>query len=169
MEMRHHHEDALCCGFGRGASWEKNLTIPFDILRGTVKRIREAEETGADTLVTYCAGCFWLLLAGCELSGSSIRVMHLVELVREAMGEGVDFPRKARAWDILAAMTFKIIQESAGRNVWIETVKAELDPAEWRARPQRLLKAFRAGLNTPAGQRAFRAGFSGLERLTSQV
>lgn len=167
LEMRHNREDALCCGFGRGASWERNLKIPFDILQGTVKRIREAEETGVDTLVTYCAGCFWLLLAGCELSGSSIRVMHLMELVREAMGENVDFPRKERAWDILAAMSFKILQESTGRNVWIENVKATPDPAEWRARPQRLLKAFRSVLRTGAGQRAFRAGFSGLEKLTN--
>ena len=165
LEMRHHHEDALCCGFGRGASWKRNLTIPFDILRGTVKRIREAEETGADTLVTYCAGCFWLLLAGCELSGSSIRVMHLMELVREAMGEEAVFPRKERARDILAVLTFKILQESSRRNVWIETVKAEPDPAEWRDRPQRLLKAFRASLNTRAGQRAFRTGFSWLDKL----
>ena len=166
-EMHHHHMDALCCGFGRGAGWTRNIQIPLDILRGTVRRIREAEETGTGTLVTYCAGCFWLLLAAGELVQSPVRVVHLVELVREAMGEKVDFPRSDRAWDILAAMTYQIMSGMGEKHFWIQDVKAELDPLEWGARPQVLLKAFRRGLSTRAGRQAFRAGFNGLKRMTS--
>lgn len=166
-EMRHHHMDALCCGFGRGAGWRRNIQIPFDILLGTAKRIREAEETGTDTLVTYCAGCFWLLLAAGELMESPVRVVHVIELVREAMGEEVRFPRRERAWDILAAMTHQILSTIGEKHFWIEDVRAELDPLEWRARRQLSLKVFRKSLNTRAGRRMFRSGFHGLQRVLS--
>ncbi len=166
-EMRHHHVDALCCGFGRGAGWRSNIRIPFDILSGAAKRIREAEETGTDTLVTYCAGCFWLLLAARELTDSPIRVVHLIELVRDAMGEKVDFPRSERGWDILAAMTYQIMSTMGQQHLWIQNVKAELDPQEWRGRPQLFLKTFRKSLNTRAGQHIFRSSFNGLKRALS--
>ncbi len=162
-EMKHHREDALCCGFGRGAGWEKNLRIPFDILRATVRRIREAEQTGADTLVTYCAGCFWLLLAGRELMRSPVRVVHLVELLREATEETVEFPREDRAWDILAVMTVQLLRTAPEQFGPIQEIRAHLDPAEWRARPQRLIRAFRRSLDHPMGRDAFRAAFFGLE------
>ena len=166
-EMRHHHMDALCCGFGRGAGWKRNLQIPFDILNGSAKRIREAEETGTETLVTYCAGCFWLLLAARELMDSPVRVVHLIELVREAMGEKVDFPRSERAWDILAAMTYQIMGTIGDDPFWIQDVRAELDPLEWRSRRQLLLRTFRASLDTWVGRRLFRSGFNGLRTIFS--
>jgi hypothetical protein len=143
------------------------IQIPFDILLGTVKRIREAEETGTDTLVTYCAGCFWLLLAAAQLMDSPVRVVHVIELVREAMGEEVKFPRRERAWDILAAMTYQILSRIREKHFWIQDVRAELDPLEWRARRQPLLKVFRRSLNTRAGQHMFRSGFNGLQRMLS--
>ncbi|MEW6441294.1 MAG: (Fe-S)-binding protein [bacterium] len=165
VEMRHHHADALCCGFGRGAGWSKGFLVPMDILKGTMKRIREAEETGAGTLVTYCAGCLWLFLAARELMSSPVRIVHLIELVREAMGEEVRFPRTERAWDILAAMSFKILRETGNRNVWIPGVASTTDPADWSARPQRLLRGFRKALGAPPVQEAFRRAFQGAVRV----
>jgi len=165
-EMRHHHQDALCCGFGRGAGWSRNHRIPADILQGTLKRIREAEATGADTLVTYCAGCFWLFLAAAALAGTPVRVVHLVELLRESMGETVAFDRQERAWDILAAMTWKTARETGRRNVWIRDVRAELDPSVWNADPQRGLRALRRALGVPRVRAAVRAGFRVLGRMT---
>jgi Fe-S oxidoreductase len=165
-EMRHHRADALCCGFGRGASWSSNFRIPFDILEGAAARIREAEDTGTDTLVTYCAGCFWLLLAAGELVESRVRIVHLIELVREAMGEEVAFPRRDRAWDILAAMTHQIGQGMGRKHFWIRDVAARMDPSEWRARPQPAIRALRKGLNTELGRRAFRSSFSSLKRIS---
>jgi hypothetical protein len=165
VEMRNHHADALCCGFGRGAGWKRNFQIPFDILQGTMKRIKQAEETGADTLVTYCAGCLWLFLIAAELAESPIRIVHLIELVREAMGERVEFPREERAWDILTAMTYKILQEAGRKNVWIQEVKAEVDPARWNRRPQMPLKAFRRSMNNPLGRQIVRSTFRGLARM----
>jgi Fe-S oxidoreductase len=165
VEMRHNHMDALCCGFGRGAGWRKNSAIPFDIIGGTMKRIREAEETGVDTLVTYCAGCFWLLLAARELMESPIKIVHSVELVREAMGEEVNFPRQERTLDILAALTYQIMNGIGRKHFWVQDVRAEIDPVEWRSRPHYLLKAVRKGLDSPAIRDLYRAGFRRLARI----
>jgi hypothetical protein len=165
VEMRHHHVDALCCGFGRGAGWSSNIRIPFDILEGAAKRIREAEDTGTDTLVTYCAGCFWLLLAARELIRSRVRVVHLIELVREAMGESVAFPRGDRAWDILTAMVYQIGQGIGRRHFWIRDVTATVDPFEWRSRRQLVMRALRKGLDTEVGRRMFRSCFRSLARV----
>ena len=164
-EMRHHRADALCCGFGRGAGWSSNLRIPFDILEGAVTRIREAEETGADTLVTYCAGCFWLLLAAGELVESRMRIVHLIELVRKAMGEEVAFPRRDRAWDILTAMAREIGRGMGRRNFWIRDVASELDPSEWRSRRQPVVRALRGALGSEFGRSAFRSSFNSLKRV----
>jgi Fe-S oxidoreductase len=164
-EMRHHHLDALCCGFGRGAGWSRNSRIPFDILEGAARRIREAEETGADALVTYCAGCFWLLLAAGELIESRVRIVHLIELVREAMGESVAFPRRDRAWDILTAMACQIGRGVGRSHFRIGDVTAELDPFEWRTRRQLVTRALRKGLETEMGRRVFRSSFGSLKRV----
>jgi len=164
-EMRHHRADALCCGFGRGAGWSSNWRIPFDILDGAATRIREAEATGTDILVTYCAGCFWLLLAAGELAKSRMRIVHLTELVREAMGEEVAFPRRERAWDILAAMTHQIGRNLGRRNFWIRDVASEADPSEWRSRRQPVVRALRKGLGSGLGRSAFRSSFNSLKRV----
>ena len=164
-EMRHHHTDALCCGFGRGAGWRRNSQIPLDILEGASRRIREAEATGADNLVTYCAGCFWLLLAASEMIESRVRVVHLIELVREAMGETVSFPRRERAWDILTAMAWQIGRRMGRRHFWIRDVSAEVDPIEWKRRRRLALRALRKGLDTELGRRMFRSSFGSLKRV----
>ena len=165
VEMKHNHMDALCCGFGRGAGWRRNSAIPFDIIGGTMRRIKEAEETGVDTMVTYCAGCFWLFLAASELMESPVKIVHLIELVREAMGEEVIFPRQERSLDILAALTYQIINGVGRKHFWVQDIRAEIDPAEWRSRPHNLLKAIRKGLDSPAGRYINRAGFHMLDRI----
>ncbi len=67
IEMKHSKRDSLCCGFGAGASWVKNISIPFDILSEGRKKFKEAMDTGADGLVSYCGGCIYLLWAAKEL------------------------------------------------------------------------------------------------------
>ncbi len=164
-EMRHHHIDALCCGFGRGAGWTSNARIPLDILEGAARRIREAEDTGTDTLVTYCAGCFWLLLAARELIQSRVRVVHLLELVREAMGEEVAFPRQDRAWDILTAMAHQVGRGIGRRHFWIHDVTANVSPSEWRTKRQLGIRILRKSLDTEVGRKTFRSSFASLKRV----
>jgi hypothetical protein len=124
VEMKHSKQDALCCGFGAGASWKHNISIPFDIISEGAKRIREAEETGADALVSYCGGCIYLLWAARELLGSKIDLFHMVELVRLAMGEKLVYPEAhvKRAWDIIAIITYQWLLSLFQKNFRIERI-----------------------------------------------
>ncbi len=76
-----HREHSLCCGFGAGASWERNVHFPFDILASGRKKMQEAEATGAEALVIYCGGCLYLLWAARELFQSDVKAYHHIELV----------------------------------------------------------------------------------------
>jgi Fe-S oxidoreductase/nitrate reductase gamma subunit len=83
VEMTHHRADSLCCGGGGGRMWQD--------LDGEVKmsevRIREAEATGAQILITACPLCRIMLGDGCKVAGleKSLRIMDLNELVLEAL------------------------------------------------------------------------------------
>ncbi len=85
VEMTHHRADSLCCGGGGGRMWQD--------LDGEVKmsevRIREAETTGAQILITACPLCRIMLEDGCKVAGlqKSLQVMDLNELVLQALEE----------------------------------------------------------------------------------
>ncbi len=84
VEMTHHGADSLCCGGGGGRMWQD--------LNGEVKmsevRIREAEATGAQILVTACPLCRIMLEDARKAAGlnETLRVMDLNELVLQALG-----------------------------------------------------------------------------------
>ncbi|GAB4279660.1 MAG: FAD-binding and (Fe-S)-binding domain-containing protein [Deferrisomatales bacterium] len=79
-EMPHNRQDSLCCG----------LVAAFDSLPTVAhsgqKRVAEAEATGADYLVTNCAGCGSQFNAVSQALGSRIRQRSLTDLVAEALG-----------------------------------------------------------------------------------
>jgi Fe-S oxidoreductase/nitrate reductase gamma subunit len=83
VEMTHHGADSLCCGGGGGRMWQD--------LNGEVKmsdvRIREAEATGAQILVTACPLCRIMLEDARKAAGlnETLRVMDLNELVLQAL------------------------------------------------------------------------------------
>jgi Fe-S oxidoreductase len=56
VEMEHHGKDTLCCGCAAV------VTQPAAGDKATVRRLREAEATGADTLITLCHNCHWIFL-----------------------------------------------------------------------------------------------------------
>jgi len=84
VEMAHHRADSLCCGGGGGRMWQD--------LQGEVKmsavRIREAEATGAEILITACPLCLIMLEDARKAAGlkEPFRVMDLSELVLQATG-----------------------------------------------------------------------------------
>jgi Fe-S oxidoreductase len=84
VEMTHHRADSLCCGGGGGRMWQE--------LSGEVKmseiRLREAEATGAEILITACPLCLIMLEDARKAAGlkEPIRVMDLNEVVLEAVG-----------------------------------------------------------------------------------
>ena len=85
VEMPHHGEDSLCCGGGGGRMWQD--------LQGDVKmsevRIREAEATGAEIVITACPLCLIMLEDARKAAGfkEPFRVMDLNELVLQALEE----------------------------------------------------------------------------------
>jgi Fe-S oxidoreductase/nitrate reductase gamma subunit len=83
VEMTHNRADSLCCGGGGGRMWQD--------LNGEVRmsdvRIREAEATGAQILVTACPLCRIMLEDARKAAGvnEALRVMDINELVLQAM------------------------------------------------------------------------------------
>ncbi|MFH1081931.1 MAG: (Fe-S)-binding protein, partial [Pseudomonadota bacterium] len=87
VEMTHHRVDSLCCGGGGGRMWQD--------LDGEVKmsevRVREAEATGAEILITACPLCLIMLEDARKAAGlkEPFRVMDLNELVLQTL-DGAD-------------------------------------------------------------------------------
>ena len=76
-----------CCGIGGGFSHEAGYH-PFSILSATARVLASARETGAGTVVTYCAGCMQQLAVGRLMLPFLWReIYHLLELVQLAVGE----------------------------------------------------------------------------------
>ncbi|MFW9948983.1 MAG: (Fe-S)-binding protein [Candidatus Thorarchaeota archaeon] len=144
-EMKHIKEDSLCCGFGAGASWIKNISIPFDIISEGIKKFNEAMETGADGLVTYCSGCLYLLWATKELLGYNIDLYHIIEIVRMAMGESIPYPNahKERAWDIIAIITYQLIISIFQNNFFIRKITYDKNFSTFWPKRYQILKILR--------------------------
>jgi len=77
-EMEHHSADAVCCGSG-AACW-----FPDSCSQIQVNRLKEAEQTGADLLVTVCHYCNQTFAS--KAAEFDFEVTNYVNLVAEAMG-----------------------------------------------------------------------------------
>jgi Fe-S oxidoreductase len=86
VEMPRSKETMVCCGIGAGFSIESNYN-PFYLTRSSLKRLREAKQTGADILCVYCAGCLQMLGAGDLFYPGAPEIYHLLQLVQLATGE----------------------------------------------------------------------------------
>jgi heterodisulfide reductase subunit D len=76
-EMRRHGPFSACCGMGGGLK-----AVSTEIQhKMSAARIREAEETGADAIVTPCQTCLQGLLNGKKEASSKMHVLHLNELL----------------------------------------------------------------------------------------
>ena len=151
VEMKHNRKDSLCCGFGSGASWIKNISIIFDIISDGMKKFKEAEETGAEALVSYCCGCIYLLWATKELLRSKINIYHIIEIVRLAMGEKMNFPQNniKRAWDIIAIITYSLFLSFLKKNFYINRITYDKDLSTFRPKKYRILRLIRYIMDFP--------------------
>ncbi|OGS42190.1 MAG: hypothetical protein A3K67_05235 [Euryarchaeota archaeon RBG_16_62_10] len=73
VEMTNSRELSRCCGGGAGVK----TAYPEVSRKVALRRIKEAEETGAEALVTTCPFCVQTLRAAAESSGSRMRVVEL--------------------------------------------------------------------------------------------
>jgi len=83
-EMERIREYSYCCGAGGGV---KSAYPDFALWTGK-KRLEEAEETGASTIVSCCPFCKTNLVDSIKDSGSSMDFMDLTEIVWKSMGGG---------------------------------------------------------------------------------
>ncbi len=76
VEMERNRELALCCGAGGG------LRTQFKEISRAIsrERIKEAEATGAELLLTSCPFCVYQLSRSAEKMGSKIKVADIVEV-----------------------------------------------------------------------------------------
>jgi Fe-S oxidoreductase len=149
IEMEHNKKDSLCCGFGAGASWVKNIAMPFDIISEGTKKFKEAEETGAKALISYCGGCIYLLWATRELLGSKIDIYHIIEVVRMAMGEKINYPEDhiKRAWDVIAIITYQLLLSTFQSNFFIKRITYDKERSTFKPKKHTLLKMIRYMFN----------------------
>jgi hypothetical protein len=159
IEMKHIKENSLCCGFGAGASWVRPITILFDIMDVARKKFEEAEETGAEALVSYCGGCMYLLWTAKELYDRKIDIYHLVEVIRMSMGEKINYPEdhKKRAWDLIAIITCHMIMSLWGKPFMIE--KGSLENYPQAPRNFFLLKTLRKLFDISIVRYFYKKGF----------
>ncbi|UCF07788.1 MAG: (Fe-S)-binding protein [Thermoplasmata archaeon] len=83
VEMRRIRMQSRCCGAGGG------FKIAYNDKATTIgsKRVKEAMETEAGSIVTTCPFCKTNLNHGAEAMGADLRTYDLVELTLEAMGD----------------------------------------------------------------------------------
>ena len=160
-EMKHIKKDSLCCGFGAGASWVRNISIPFDIISEGYKKFKEAEDTGAKALISYCSGCLYLLWATKELIGSNIDLYHIIEVVRMAIGEQLQYPEIhiKRAWDIIAIITYQLIISMLQNNFYIKRIGFDENRSSYKPKRYILLKLIRTSFRSQFIKSIFRKLF----------
>jgi len=73
IEMKNSRELSRCCGGGAGVK----TAYPELSKKAAVRRIKEAEKTGAELLITTCPFCVQTLKAAAEETGSKMQVMEL--------------------------------------------------------------------------------------------
>jgi Fe-S oxidoreductase len=81
LEMERIREFSWCCGAGGGVK----SAYPDFALATAKERIEEAQETGAEVIVTSCPWCESNLRDGINAAGSTLRLMSLVEILEKAM------------------------------------------------------------------------------------
>ncbi len=81
IEMPRNREHSWCCGAGGGA----RAQFPDWTMDTSIERVKEAEATGANTLVSACPFCETSLQLAIEKSGSKLKLVDLVQLVEQAL------------------------------------------------------------------------------------
>ena len=76
IEMKNSKELSRCCGGGAGVK----TAYPEVSRKAALRRVREAEKTGADVLVTTCPFCVQTLRDAALASGSKIEILRMGRL-----------------------------------------------------------------------------------------
>ncbi|HEX5619941.1 MAG TPA: heterodisulfide reductase-related iron-sulfur binding cluster [Solirubrobacteraceae bacterium] len=85
VEMERREQRTFCCGAGGAHMWMEERGRPIN-----EERVREAAETGAETLAVACPFCTVMLDDGMRSSGRDMRVVDLATLLAESVDQAVD-------------------------------------------------------------------------------
>jgi Fe-S oxidoreductase len=80
LPMARSGKQTFCCGAGGAHMWMEERANPIN-----VERVREAAETGADTLAVACPFCTVMLDDGVQSTGNELRVVDVATLLIEAL------------------------------------------------------------------------------------
>ncbi|MFX1346528.1 MAG: (Fe-S)-binding protein, partial [Promethearchaeota archaeon] len=80
-EMKTIKQSAKCCGAGGGVK----KGFPELALEIAKSRVKEAEETGADLLVSICPFCYRNLADAIKASNSNLKMVDLTDLINQAL------------------------------------------------------------------------------------
>jgi Fe-S oxidoreductase len=80
VEMANHGKRTFCCGAGGAHMWMEERGTPIN-----EERVRQAAETGADTLAVACPFCTVMLDDGVRASGKQLRVVDVSTLLVESL------------------------------------------------------------------------------------
>jgi len=83
VEMERREQRTFCCGAGGAHMWMEERGRPIN-----EERVREAAETGAETLAVACPFCTVMLDDGMRSSGRDMRVVDLATLLAESVDQG---------------------------------------------------------------------------------
>ncbi|MFN2629716.1 MAG: heterodisulfide reductase-related iron-sulfur binding cluster [Gaiellaceae bacterium] len=81
VEMEKNRERTFCCGAGGAHMWMEERGKPIN-----EERVRQAAETGADTLAVACPFCTVMLDDGARAAGRDLRVVDVATLLSESLG-----------------------------------------------------------------------------------
>ena len=127
VEMPHCKETSYCCGIGAGFPVKSGYN-PVKMIAAARRVLGEAKRTGAGALATYCAGCWMMLSAMRVFSPTAMPVVHVVELLRRAMGET---PRANVANRMLVNLTGPMIHQfprlASGKRIFKDPIPTDID------------------------------------------
>jgi Fe-S oxidoreductase len=83
VEMERREKRTFCCGAGGAHMWMEERGRPIN-----EERVREAADTGAETLAVACPFCTVMLDDGMRSSGRDMRVVDLATLLAESVDQG---------------------------------------------------------------------------------
>ncbi|UCD83747.1 MAG: (Fe-S)-binding protein [Deltaproteobacteria bacterium] len=81
VEMRRTRENSWCCGGGGGV----RAGFPDFAQETAILRIKEAEEVGAEGVVSTCPFCFQNIAGGIAAANSPLKMIDLTEIVSRAI------------------------------------------------------------------------------------
>ena len=84
VEMERREQRTFCCGAGGAHMWMEERAGPIN-----EERVREAAETGAETLAVACPFCTVMLDDGVRSAGRDLRVVDVATLLAEAVDAAV--------------------------------------------------------------------------------